>query len=178
MTCFKPATPGFVVTLVATILLVFVSFGVPWIKSVYFLKATVKGFDGELLFGTLGYCLKQANGTTCSKPSVGYEIGTAQLVIIPTLILKIHSRHKHTFRQQHCHSNPQRRRQMDHILLGSPHRCPWTLRRFFRIRSSCTLRRICRNMLQHMCCRFFGHSRPPRFHLRHRFVSPHQVEDQ
>jgi SUR7/PalI family len=75
MICFKPATPGFVVTLVATILLAIVSFCVPWIRSVYFLKATVQGFNGSLTFGTLGYCLQQASGTTCSQPSIGYQIG-------------------------------------------------------------------------------------------------------
>jgi hypothetical protein len=35
---FKPATPGFLVTLIATILLAIVSFSVPLFKSVFFLK--------------------------------------------------------------------------------------------------------------------------------------------
>lgn len=75
MGCIRPATPGFLATLVATALLAAVSFGVPWIKSVYFLKATVDGFDGSLTLGTLGYCLDNAGKVTCSKPSVGYELG-------------------------------------------------------------------------------------------------------
>ena len=75
MSWFRPATPGFLATLVATGLLAAVSFGVPWIKSVYFLKATVTGFDGSLTLGTLGYCLDNAGKLSCSKPSVGYEIG-------------------------------------------------------------------------------------------------------
>jgi hypothetical protein len=75
MGCIRPATPGFIATLAATALLAAVSFGVPWIKSVYFLKATVDGFDGSLTFGTLGYCLDNAGTLTCSKPSVGYELG-------------------------------------------------------------------------------------------------------
>jgi len=94
MTCFKPATPGFIVTLVATVLLALVSFCVPWIKSIYFLKATVKGFDGSLTFGTLGYCLQQSSGTTCSKPSVGYQIdintllGNNTQITIPSVVVK------------------------------------------------------------------------------------------
>lgn len=75
MSCIRPATPGFLATLTATGLLAAVSFGVPWIKSVYFLKATITGFDGSLTFGTLGYCLDIAGKVSCSKPSVGYEIG-------------------------------------------------------------------------------------------------------
>lgn len=75
MSWIRPATPGFLATLTATALLAVVSFGVPWIKSVYFLKATMKSFDGSLTFGTLGYCLDDAGKVTCSKPSVGYEIG-------------------------------------------------------------------------------------------------------
>jgi hypothetical protein len=31
--------------------------------------------QGSVTFGTLGYCLTLPNGTTCSKPSVGYEFG-------------------------------------------------------------------------------------------------------
>ena len=75
MGCIRPATPGFLATLVATGLLAAVSFGVPWLKSVYFLKATVNGFNGSLTLGTLGYCLDNAGKVTCSKPSVGYELG-------------------------------------------------------------------------------------------------------
>jgi len=78
MGCIRPATPGFVATLAATALLAVVSFSVPWIKSVYFLKATIAGFDGSLTFGTLGYCLDNAGQVTCSKPSVGYELGEYQ----------------------------------------------------------------------------------------------------
>ena len=75
MSWIRPATPGFLATLTATGLLAAVSFGVPWIKSVYFLKATISGFNGSLTFGTLGYCLDNAGTLTCSKPSVGYQIG-------------------------------------------------------------------------------------------------------
>jgi hypothetical protein len=75
MGIIRPATPGFLATLAATGLLAAVSFGVPWLKSVYFLKATVDGVDGSLTLGTLGYCLDNAGTVTCSKPSVGYELG-------------------------------------------------------------------------------------------------------
>lgn len=77
MAIFKPATPGFIVTLIATILLAIVSFNVPYLKSIYFLKAslTAESITGNLTLGTLGYCMELSNGTTCSKPSVGYELG-------------------------------------------------------------------------------------------------------
>lgn len=77
MGIIRPATPGFLVTLVATVLLAVVSFCVPYLKSVYFLKASVSvsGISGNITFGTLGYCLELTNGTTCSSPKVGYELG-------------------------------------------------------------------------------------------------------
>ncbi|KAI9507813.1 pali-domain-containing protein [Russula earlei] len=92
----KPATPGFLVTLVATILLAVVSFSVPYFKSVFFLKASlaVEGVSGSITFGVLGYCLELSNGTTCSKPSIGYELDINQLVgdrtriQIPQVIVK------------------------------------------------------------------------------------------
>ncbi|KLO06783.1 pali-domain-containing protein [Schizopora paradoxa] len=72
---FRPATPGFLVTLIATILLAIVSFNAPIIKSQYFLRASlsVENINGSLDLGTLGYCLNLSNGTTCTKPAVGYE---------------------------------------------------------------------------------------------------------
>ncbi|KAF9469762.1 SUR7/PalI family-domain-containing protein [Collybia nuda] len=78
----RPATPGFIVTLIATALLAVVSFCVPYFKSVYFLKATISasGVNGSITFGTLGYCLELANGTTCSSPTVGYQLDINNLV--------------------------------------------------------------------------------------------------
>lgn len=89
MPCFKPATPGFFVTLVATGLLAVVVFSVPYIKSIYFLKATLnEGGTTEIFtFGVLGYCLQLSNGTTCSKPSVGYELSELH----PCNCLPVHS---------------------------------------------------------------------------------------
>lgn len=92
----KPATPGFVVTLIATILLAVVSFSVPWFKSIFFLKASlaVEGINGSITFGVLGYCLELSNGTTCSKPSIGYQLDINKLVgnntsiDIPEVIVK------------------------------------------------------------------------------------------
>lgn len=78
MGLLRPATPGFLVTLIATILLAVVSFNVPVLKSMYFLKATVNNNNAhiEVTLGTLGYCLETTNNTqTCSKPAVGYELG-------------------------------------------------------------------------------------------------------
>ncbi|CAA7264824.1 unnamed protein product [Cyclocybe aegerita] len=96
MGCLRPATPGFIVTLVATILLAVVSFCVPYFKSIYFLKAniTVENYNGSITFGTLGYCLQLPTGTTCSKPSVGYEldinglIGNDSRIQIPQVAVK------------------------------------------------------------------------------------------
>ncbi|KAF5346338.1 hypothetical protein D9758_011507 [Tetrapyrgos nigripes] len=91
-----PATPGFLTTLVATILLGIVSFCVPYVKSVYFLEAafSVGGQNGTITFGTLGYCLHLNNGTTCSDPKVGYEldintlIGNETRIDIPDVVVK------------------------------------------------------------------------------------------
>lgn len=88
MSCIRPATPGFIVTLVATALLAVVSFCVPYFKSVYFLRADINigNNHGAITFGTLGYCLELSNGTTCSSPSIGYQLGTespTQLLLIP-----------------------------------------------------------------------------------------------
>lgn len=77
MGIIRPATPGFLATTAAAILLLVVTLSGPVFKSVYFLKAslTVDGVGGNITFGTLGYCLELANGTTCSKPSIGYQLG-------------------------------------------------------------------------------------------------------
>jgi len=77
MGCIRPATPGFIVTFVATALLAVVVFCVPYFRSIYFLRAniSVNGYSGSITFGTLGYCLELSNGTTCSTPSIGYQLG-------------------------------------------------------------------------------------------------------
>jgi len=77
MRLIGPATPGFLSTLAATVLLGIVSFCVPYFKSVFFLKAgfQANGQEGTITFGTLGFCLEFADGTTCSKPQVGYQLG-------------------------------------------------------------------------------------------------------
>ncbi|KAF8204480.1 SUR7/PalI family-domain-containing protein [Mycena galopus ATCC 62051] len=82
MGCIRPATPGFILTTLATALLAVVSFCVPYFKSVYFLKAdiTSNGVSGTITFGTLGYCVELSTGTTCSKPTVGYELDINSLV--------------------------------------------------------------------------------------------------
>ncbi|KAH9937340.1 SUR7/PalI family-domain-containing protein [Fomitopsis serialis] len=96
MGIIRPATPGFLVTLVATGLLAAVTFSVPYIKSIYFLKATINvgNTNGTFTFGTLGYCVQLSNGTTCSKPSVGYELdvntllGDNTFIKIPNVLVK------------------------------------------------------------------------------------------
>jgi hypothetical protein len=72
---FRPATPGFLVTLAATICLALVSFSVPMLKSIYFLSATINqdGLQGTATFGVLGYCLRTNLTQACSNATVGWE---------------------------------------------------------------------------------------------------------
>lgn len=118
MGIIRPATPGFLVTLVATILLAVVSFSVPWVKSVYFLKASlqVESVNGSITFGTLGYCTTLSNGTTCSSPSVGYEYGSfCQHAHQPVKPYPTPLRHQRTRRRRYLHPNPPGRSQMGHL---------------------------------------------------------------
>lgn len=82
MGIIRSATPGTLVCLTATILLAIVSFCVPYFKSVYFLRAdiSVGGQNGSITFGTLGYCYDVPGNSSCSKPSVGYELDINSLV--------------------------------------------------------------------------------------------------
>ncbi|KAF8310862.1 pali-domain-containing protein [Clavulina sp. PMI_390] len=82
MGVLRPATPGFLVTLTATVLLVVVVFCVPYFKSIYFLKASFSesGVNGEITLGTLGYCFTVNNVANCSSPSVGYEFDPNKLL--------------------------------------------------------------------------------------------------
>lgn len=60
------------------VLLGVVLFGVPVIKTIYFMKASITegGLNGSIIFGSLGYCLQLSNGTTCSNLTTsGYELG-------------------------------------------------------------------------------------------------------
>ncbi|KAG1908336.1 pali-domain-containing protein [Suillus fuscotomentosus] len=96
MSFIRPATPGFLITLIATILLGVVSFSVPLIKSIYFLKASlaVEGTNGYITFGTLGYCSDISGTVSCSSATVGYELNINALVgdntalQIPTVVVK------------------------------------------------------------------------------------------
>ncbi|THU77067.1 pali-domain-containing protein [Dendrothele bispora CBS 962.96] len=82
MQLIGPATPGFLTTLTATILLGVVSFCVPYVKSVFFLEAAfeIGGQNGTITFGTLGYCLNLNSVTNCSSPRVGYELDINSLI--------------------------------------------------------------------------------------------------
>jgi hypothetical protein len=78
MGIIRPATPGFLVTTLATVLLLVVSFSVPWFKSVYFLKAQVSqsGQSGFITFGVLGYCTSINGGSlNCTSAKLGYQFG-------------------------------------------------------------------------------------------------------
>lgn len=76
----KPATPGTVLTAIATVLLALASFNVPLLKQIYYFKASFSSsaYTGTLTLGTLGYCLVKDGVTTCSSPSVGYELGKSR----------------------------------------------------------------------------------------------------
>ncbi|GAA5962295.1 hypothetical protein JCM21900_006386 [Sporobolomyces salmonicolor] len=77
----RPATPGTLVVIAATILLILVSVSTPLLKSIYFLKATIDasidGTDvsGTVTLGAWGYCV----GSTCSTPKLGYSLDVAEL---------------------------------------------------------------------------------------------------
>jgi hypothetical protein len=86
---FRPATPGFLTTFAATVILLIVTLSVPLLKSVYFLQASVVVDNGvaNLTLGTLGYCLQYASVSTCSNASVGYEFGVSRLRILSYVAL-------------------------------------------------------------------------------------------
>ncbi|KAK7695360.1 hypothetical protein QCA50_002552 [Cerrena zonata] len=97
MGIIRPATPGFLVTLGGTICLALATFSAPFLKSIFFLKASLsqEGLDGSIVFGTFGYCLELAsNGTTCSKAKIGYDldinglVGNDLPIKIPNVIVK------------------------------------------------------------------------------------------
>ncbi|GAA5904903.1 hypothetical protein JCM5296_006139 [Sporobolomyces johnsonii] len=77
----RPATPGTLVVIAATVLLILVSVSTPLLKSIYFLKASidasVDGTDvsGTVTLGAWGYCV----GSTCSTPKLGYSLDVAEL---------------------------------------------------------------------------------------------------
>lgn len=128
MGIIRPATPGFIATLTATILLAIVVLCVPYIKSVYFLKASisVSNINGSITFGTLGYCLELSNGTTCSSPSVGYELGMSRPPLRARtirLILSFLSRCQQSSWKFTPSRNSHRRRQVDYICPCTAHRC-------------------------------------------------------
>ncbi|KAK9896807.1 pali-domain-containing protein [Cystobasidium minutum MCA 4210] len=82
----RPATPGTVVVLAATVVLVIVSVSTPIIKSVTFLTADLSvsvasvSIDGTVNLGTFGWCLNGV-GTqaVCQGPQLGYELNSDQV---------------------------------------------------------------------------------------------------
>lgn len=70
--------PAVLLLLAATVVLVLVSFNVPMLKSLYFLRAEFSAGDlkgSSMSLGTLGYCIVSANNETCVGPQVGYSFG-------------------------------------------------------------------------------------------------------
>ncbi|GAA5974787.1 hypothetical protein JCM5350_001293 [Sporobolomyces pararoseus] len=76
----RPATPGTIVVLAATVLLVLVSVSTPLLKSIYFLEANLKSgnYSGTVRLGAWGYCV----GGTCTSPKLGYSLNVAELLDI------------------------------------------------------------------------------------------------
>ncbi|GAA6060272.1 hypothetical protein JCM10212_003972 [Sporobolomyces blumeae] len=76
----RPATPGTIVVLAATVLLVLVSVSTPLLKSIYFLEADLSSgnYAGTVKLGAWGYCV----GTECTSPKLGYSLNVAELLSI------------------------------------------------------------------------------------------------
>lgn len=169
MSFIRPATPGFIVTLVATILLAIVTFCVPYIKSVYFLRASITegSFNGSIIFGTLGYCLELSNGTTCSKPSLGYELGQFPPFHWPHFynLPVISKRHQWPRRQQATRPDPSSRGQVDHLCFSPPYRRPRGSSRICFFRTSCTHPWGLNDMLQHLYFRICSLHCSARIHI-------------
>ncbi|BGP47082.1 hypothetical protein JCM10450v2_002934 [Rhodotorula kratochvilovae] len=78
----RPATPGTIVVLAATVLLILVTVSTPLVKSLYFLKATIDtsvgntDINGTVKLGTFGYCV----GGTCTNAKLGYSLDIAELL--------------------------------------------------------------------------------------------------
>ena len=85
MGILRPATPGFLVTLAATICLALVVFSVPWLKTIYFLKANLNysGVQGSIILGCVGYCMDVGEGYVCSQPAIGYQLGKCYSCRLP-----------------------------------------------------------------------------------------------
>ncbi|GAA5892768.1 Rim9p [Sporobolomyces salmoneus] len=76
----RPATPGTIVVLAATVLLILVSVSTPLLKSIYFLEANLSSgnYLGTVRLGAWGYCV----GGTCTSPKLGYSLNVAELLDI------------------------------------------------------------------------------------------------
>ncbi|GAA5971950.1 hypothetical protein JCM11641_001583 [Rhodosporidiobolus odoratus] len=76
-----PATPGTLVVLAATILLILVSVSTPLLKSIWFLKASIDvsvgstDISGQVTLGAWGYCV----GDTCTDARLGYSLDVQEL---------------------------------------------------------------------------------------------------
>ncbi|GAA5868181.1 hypothetical protein JCM8547_003371 [Rhodosporidiobolus lusitaniae] len=87
----KPATPGTIVVLAATVLLILVSVSTPLIKGLYFLKANLDisvgstDISGDVTLGTWGYCVSG----TCTDPKLGYSLDIASLFDVDGEVLGI-----------------------------------------------------------------------------------------
>ena len=74
---------GAISAALATGFLGVVVFGVPYIKQIFFLRASFGegDFNGSVILGTLGFCLEFFNATSngtelaCSQPSIIYQPG-------------------------------------------------------------------------------------------------------
>jgi hypothetical protein len=77
---FGPNTPGTLIILAGSVLLVLSTISNPIIKSFYFLSIELSSklagipLDGDIKLGTFGYCLTLGTQLACIKPKLGYDL--------------------------------------------------------------------------------------------------------
>ncbi|KAA1130054.1 hypothetical protein PGTUg99_013034 [Puccinia graminis f. sp. tritici] len=77
---FGPNTPGTLIILAGSVLLVLSTISNPIIKSFYFLSIELSSklagipLDGNIKLGTFGYCLTLGTQLACIKPKLGYDL--------------------------------------------------------------------------------------------------------
>ena len=166
----RPATPGFIVTLIATIILAIVVFCVPYVKSVYFLKASItyQNVSGNITFGTLGYCVELSGNTTCSNPSIGYELGLLFISYSQSNLRHcLHIRYQQFSRKLTSSQDSTSGCKMAHLFSFSPRYRPRSRYRFSLLWPSSPRPRNFNDLLQHLLLRFCSCYHPHRLYLRY-----------
>ncbi|GAA96272.1 uncharacterized protein L969DRAFT_84119 [Mixia osmundae IAM 14324] len=97
MSCIRPATPGTICVLGATILLVLCSISVPVNQKFYFLSAdinaTISGLsvDGLVRLGVWGHCADVAGENKCTPATLGYNFDANALLGISRSLVNLPS---------------------------------------------------------------------------------------